>query len=584
MHHHIRITTDRRSKMRIIVERQPVVPDIVGRIGRFGHRTDRQRRNDVLFLTTVYFLHQPVDLLRHGLVSLRLHLIAEPRYETAELRHFIGVGLVMNPVYERAIAVLHSFALAAYEFGHLAIGQQHELLDQLVRLFDLLEINAQRFAVLVQFELRLVALEIDRTVAETLGAQLLSQVVQQQDFVGQIASSRFDHVLRFLISEPAVGINHRPPEPFLLHFGFGAQLENRRKTQFFFVRAQRAQSVRQPFGQHRHRSVDQVDRRGAGLSLGVDHIARMHVVRHVGNVYADFEITVRQAPDRKRVVKILRIGRVDRKGRHAAHIAPAGDLLRIDRIGNLLGLLFDLLRITVRQIEFGQNRMHFGIVVPRSAEHVDDLPIGPADNVDQHFLPLFRTVQRTFGNKNIVRHLTAVDMHESEIVGTFDHADVLFRRALDHFDDLPFGISAAPLTRNGHLHPVAVQRMSGARRIDVNILVHPFDDHVKRARRGHIDRSFDRFALRTAEAVFSLGYLTDYSLPEKVVHDRAHLIFLLPGRGSGGRTQTFHRITFVRQRAEQLHDQRCGIGVQTFFLAGGLFSFCHNLSFKQVQS
>ena len=95
----------------------------------------------------------------------------------------------------------------------------------------------------------------------------------------------------------------------------------------------------------------------------------------------------------------------------------------------------------------------------------------------------FRTVQRTFGNKNIVRHLTAVDMHESEIVGTFDHADVLFRRALDHFDDLPFGISAAPLTRNGHLHPVAVQRMSGARRIDVNILVHPFDDHVKRARR-----------------------------------------------------------------------------------------------------
>ena len=234
--------------------------------------------------------------------------------------------------------------------------------------------------------------------------------------------------------------------------------------------------------------------------------------------------------------------------------------------------------------------MHFGIVVPRSAEHVDDLPfgtlhrIGPADNVDQHFLSLFRTVQRTFGNKNIVRHLTAIDMHESEIVGTFDHADVLFRRAIDHFDDLPFGISAAPLTRNGHFHPVAVQRMSGARRIDVNILVHPFDDHVKRARRGHIDRSFDRFALRTAEAVFSLGYLTDHSLPEKVVHDRAHLIFLLPGRGSGGRTQTFHRITFVRQRAEQLHDQRCGIGVQTFFLAGGLFSFCHNLSFKQVQS
>ena len=99
-------------------------------------------------------------------------------------------------------------------------------------------------------------------------------------------------------------------------------------------------------------------------------------MRYVGDMYADLVVPVFQPADRERVVEILRIGRIDRERRHAAHVASRGDLLVGDRFGNFLSFFLDLLGIAVRQIEFGENRMHLGIVVARLAEHVDDLSFG----------------------------------------------------------------------------------------------------------------------------------------------------------------------------------------------------------------
>ena len=292
MHHHVRITTDRRGKVRIVIECQPVVSDVVGRIGRLGHRTDRQRRNEVLLLLAVNRPHQLVDLLCHRLIALRLHVVSEPNDKAAELCHLVRIRFVMDTVHKRPLAVLDPFPFLPDKFRHLTVGQQHELLDQLVRLLDLLEIDTQRFAVLVQFEFGLLALEIDRTVAEAFAPQLLSQAIQLQNLYRHIALTGLYHLLRLLIGKPTVGIDHRPAKPLLLHLSLLVQLENGREAELFLMRSQGTQTIGEPFGKHRHRTVDQIDRRGPGLSLRVDQVSGFDVMGHIRNMYSHLEIPV----------------------------------------------------------------------------------------------------------------------------------------------------------------------------------------------------------------------------------------------------------------------------------------------------
>ena len=63
MYHHIRKTTDRRSKVGIIIECQTVVSDVVRRITRFLHGTDGYGFNEILFLLSVNIIQQMVDRL-----------------------------------------------------------------------------------------------------------------------------------------------------------------------------------------------------------------------------------------------------------------------------------------------------------------------------------------------------------------------------------------------------------------------------------------------------------------------------------------------------------------------------------------
>ena len=311
----------------------------------------------------------------------------------------------------------------------------------------------------------------------------------------------------------------------------------------------------------------------------------MHVMRYVGDMYADLVVPVFQPADRERVVEILRIGRIDRECRHAAHVASRGDLLVGDRFGNFLSFFLDLLGIAVRQIEFGENRMHLGIVVARLAEHVDDLSfgaahrIGPTRDLYEHLFAAFRAMQGARRHENIRRHLTAVDANEREGValGHLDDADVVLLRPLDDFDDLAFGIAGTALAGDGHAHPVAVQRMVRPRGIHVNILVHTLHDHVQRARGSHVDRSLDRLPLGVTQSVFSFRNLLDHALRRQIANDSAHPFLLVPGRRADRRHQALYRITLIRQRAEQLRNQSRGV-FPPLVPPRGLFFFLNHKS------
>ena len=63
------------------------------------------------------------------------------------------------------------FYLVMDEFCHFAIGEEHEFLDELVSVKTGFAIDAERLAVLVQFEFYLVLLELDGSRGEFLFLQ-----------------------------------------------------------------------------------------------------------------------------------------------------------------------------------------------------------------------------------------------------------------------------------------------------------------------------------------------------------------------------------------------------------------------------
>ena len=129
--------------MGVEVEGQPIMADVVGRIGGFGHCADRQGRDQILLLFAVDVLHQLVDILGQGLAGrFTLHLVAEPQHKTAQLGELVRIGFVVDSIDECTFTVLYTGPFAANKFGHFAVGQQHELFDQLVRLFHLFEVDA----------------------------------------------------------------------------------------------------------------------------------------------------------------------------------------------------------------------------------------------------------------------------------------------------------------------------------------------------------------------------------------------------------------------------------------------------------
>ena len=128
-------------------------------------------------------------------------------------------------------------------------------------------------------------------------------------------------MLGFLVGEPAIGIDDRTAEPFLLYFCFFVQFEYGRETEFFFVRSQRTEFVGESFGQHGDGTVHQVDRGGPTLTLGVDHIARMDVMGDIGDVNPYFDIPVGKASDREGVVEVFGIVGVDGEGCYLSEVA-----------------------------------------------------------------------------------------------------------------------------------------------------------------------------------------------------------------------------------------------------------------------
>ena len=239
-------------------------------------------------------------------------------------------------------------------------------------------------------------------------AHPLGQTVERQHLFGEVALAGFDDLLRLLVGEAAVGEDDRAAEPFVQYFGFLVEREDRREAETLFVGAQRAKFVAQFFGQHRNRTIDQIDRRAALLGFGVDHRAGLNVVGHVAICTPTSHTPSFDLADREGVVEVLGIFGVDGEGGYAPEVLASGYFLGGDFGGYLVsGFLYGGW-IDIRQPEFREDGMHLGGVVSGASQDVDYLTdgvfgfVGPFHHLYDGFVARFAAFQFLFGDEDVV--------------------------------------------------------------------------------------------------------------------------------------------------------------------------------------
>ena len=184
VHHRVGIAADGRRKVGVIFEGQTIVPDVVGRILRLHHSAQGNGLDEFLLLLALTVVHQRIQRTRDG--SLRaggLHLVAELDHKLTQRLQLRGVGLIVDAVDESLLG----FWLLAFGFwlfrlpdmlGDGAVGQQHELLDELRGVVALLEVGAGGLAILVDVEMQFLAVELHSPALKAALTQTFCQPVK----------------------------------------------------------------------------------------------------------------------------------------------------------------------------------------------------------------------------------------------------------------------------------------------------------------------------------------------------------------------------------------------------------------------
>ena len=243
----------------------------------------------------------------------RAKAVAEPRNELLELLHLQDVRLLMDTI--------EAGAACAFQVGRDGlVRKQHEFLDQPVS--DVaFERNDVFDPALVHDHLGLVQIEIDRSAAPPGIVKDLKQIAHL--FEHRHERSVALQQLRIAIGQDAVHRRVRHPvvavdDPVVKLVAYDAAMtidfHQGRLDQAVDVGIQAAQPGGQLRGKHVNRTLGEIHRRTAFVRLAIQRAALAHVMRHVGDVNAKPEMTVRQLFERDRVVEIARVLTVDRDG------------------------------------------------------------------------------------------------------------------------------------------------------------------------------------------------------------------------------------------------------------------------------
>ena len=479
------------------------------------------------------------------------------------------------------------FALAVgAELRDAAVGQEHELFDHLVRLLLLLEVDAEGFAVLVEPELHLLAFERDGAGLESAGTHLLSQAVECEDLLGEVSAAGFDHLLRLGVGEAAVGVDDRAPEPFVEDVEILIEGEDGRETETRLVGAQRAELVRESFGEHRHGAVHEIDRRAAFDGLVVDRGVGLDVVRDIGDVHADLPDAVAYLAHREGVVEVLGVGRVDGEGHDLAEVAAGGDLAGRDAAVNGFGRLLDLRVEAVGEFVFGQDGVHLRVVVAGDAEPFDQFAHGALASgypVDDAYDDLFAVVYVgvvAFREVDVYGHAARVGAYENLVGAHLGDAHIGLAVAFEDAGDLSFELPVAAAVQDRDLHAVAIKGVARVAWVDEDIVLEPLDAHVDGSRLCHVGYPFVMGPVLLREPVFLARALLDDPFIEEPSENLERLAPTLFRGAARDRGEVFQRELRIGEVPEHVENDLRAVILWAF--GGTVLFLVHGCYFSKI--
>ena len=227
---------------------------------------------------------------------------------------------------------------------------------------------------------------------------------------------------------------------------------------------------------------------------------------------AHLEIAALQRPERKRVVEVLGIGRVDGKGKGLTEVATLRQISSRNLLGYLICRILNGLFKLIRKVELCKDGMHLRLIGARGAEHIDNMAIGavltasPAFHPGRDLIAGLRTHRQRFlpVDLYVVRHETALHQHPGRSADHVEHAHERLFGALDDIDNLAFaalapgrlagddlGAAGARGLCDGDTHRVAMKGTPRLRCTHEDILVFAVDrdEHITLA--GHLDFAYE---------------------------------------------------------------------------------------------
>ena len=137
-------------------------------------------------------------------------------------------------------------------------------------------------------------------------------------------------MLGLLIGKTFVRIDYSTAKPLIFDHRVLIQFKNCRKCIFFLIGTQRTGIIGEHLRQHRYHAIYQVDRSRPIICLIIKNGIHFQVMGNIGYMNPNFIVPILQNRKRKRIIKILGILRVYRKGQYVPHIPSFGYLLFFD--------------------------------------------------------------------------------------------------------------------------------------------------------------------------------------------------------------------------------------------------------------
>ncbi len=259
---------------------------------------------------------------------------------------------------------------------HGLVGQEHELLDELVGGVVFHALDAQHAALPVEADFVFGEVEVQRAVGEAQLAHALRQGVRVvQHPLQRIPRRALDAGKSLLIAEAAPRVDDRWVKPGADDFAVAAQHELDALRQTVEARLERAQLVAQGLRQHGNDTVHEVGGVAAPARLGVQRAAGADVMGDIGDVDPQAPLAV-LALHADGVVEVLGVIRVNGDDRMRAAVHAPRALLRRGLVvgpragdGACLG-------------EHGLGEVQRQVVMPEHGEHVHTLLVGRAEDFD----------------------------------------------------------------------------------------------------------------------------------------------------------------------------------------------------------